>query len=137
MKDLDSSLIWEIYDKWKESSPLSEDNISREWSEFSSNMTAKYPKLDIEFGDIDYYTDLKGEVSRIIMDPITLYFDFPEHEKHFSLLKKVVKNHPNNFEIFSGDMGFQFEFKEKSFLVVRREAVYKWIDRVLNVINRV
>lgn len=137
MKDLDSSLIWEIYDKWKTETPLAPENIEREWTEFSSNMIAKFPKLDMKFGDIDYNLDNGGEVIRIIMEPITLFFDFPESEKHYKVLQKAVKSNPTYFEIITSDMGFMFNIKDQKFLSVRRQAVYSFIEKILSSIDRI
>ena len=134
MKDLDEQWICEIYDRLKYDNKLSLENLEQDWQRFQQFIFTNFPELDIDFVDgefQDYWEDNSGSVIRLQIAPIILYFDLPESEKIMRLLQHAAKNNPRMYQIRIRDMGFQFEFKEMTFLTGRYQIYKDFVVKTL------
>ena len=138
MKDFDSQLIWEIYDKWRETSnQLTPEKLLQDWEKFKQFIYTNFSEFDIEINDLDYQDDEDNNITKIYMEPITIYFDLPEHEKYHKPLSEVAKNMPKLFMLGIGDGGFQFWIKEQTVGANNLEKLYRFLTKLFTGIKSI
>jgi hypothetical protein len=138
MKDLDTNLIWEIYDKGKNNpNNLTPEKLLQNWEKFKQFIYTNFPEFDIEINDLDYWDDEDNNITKIYMEPITIYFDLPEHEKYYKPLIQVANNNPRLFMLAISNGGFQFWIKEQTFSANNLEGVYGWLTKIFTGIKAI